>query len=270
VKITVLGSGTSQGVPVIGCTCPVCTSTEQKDNRLRASIWLEVQGRSIVVDSGPDFRQQMLRARVGHLTAIVFTHAHKDHVAGLDDVRAFNFKQRSHIPAYADGLTQEALRREFAYIFDGTNYPGIPQVELKSLDGLPFDIAGVPLIPIPMLHHQLRVWGIRVGDFAYLTDTNHIPPESRTLLQGLEVMILDALRHEPHIAHFTLKEALEVVRDLQPRRTYLTHISHLLGRHSEVEATLPQNVYLAYDGLTLELPDPIISEDYEGRFFIQS
>ena len=251
---TLLGTGTSQGVPVIACDCPVCTSTDPRDQRLRSSIWIQTQGKSIVIDSGPDFRQQMLRAQVHHLDAIVYTHLHKDHVAGMDDVRAYNYRTRQPMPIYADARTLQRLQEEFPYVFDGTNYPGIPQVTTHELDGSPFLAEGVPMTPIPVLHHRLPVLGFRVGGFAYVTDANHIPPASMALLQGLDVLILNALRHEPHVSHFTLQEALAVIAELQPRQAYLTHISHLLGTHAEVSRMLPDNVALAYDGQVITLP----------------
>ncbi|MBX3101096.1 MAG: MBL fold metallo-hydrolase [Bacteroidetes bacterium] len=249
--VTFLGTGTSQGVPVIACECPVCTSPDPRDNRLRCSVWLQTAGKSLVIDSGPDFRQQMLRAQVRQLDAILYTHLHKDHVAGMDDVRAYNYRTRAPMPLYADALTLQRLREEFPYVFDGTNYPGIPQVITHELDGGPFVAAGVPVTPVPVLHHRLPVLGFRVGAFAYVTDANHIPPASMELLCGLDVLVLNALRHEPHVSHFTLREALAVITELRPRQAYLTHISHLLGTHEEVTRQLPPGVALAYDGLTL-------------------
>ncbi|GAA4383164.1 MBL fold metallo-hydrolase [Hymenobacter koreensis] len=253
--ITFLGTGTSQGVPVIGCACPVCSSLDFRDQRLRVSVHLQVQGRSIIIDSGPDFRQQVLRARIDHLDALVFTHEHKDHTAGMDDIRAYNFKQQQDMPVYAEPRVLEQLKREYAYIFAEKRYPGVPQVQTFPIlsDTASFEVEGIEFQPIRALHYKLPVLGFRVGNFSYVTDANHLSPESRERLRGSEVLVLNALRHEPHISHFSLAEALEVIADVQPKRAYLTHISHLLGKHREVEATLPHNVFLGYDGLRLEV-----------------
>lgn len=255
IRLTFLGTGTSQGVPVIGCDCPVCSSPDPRDQRLRCSVLIETQGKVLVIDTGPDFRQQMLRADVRQLDAVLMTHQHKDHIAGLDDVRAYNFRQRRAMPVWADALTQAQLRQEFSYAFDGTNYPGIPQIALHDLPEVPFEVEGVAVTPVHVLHHRLPVWGFRFGDLAYVTDASFIPEASKPLLRGLDVLILNALRLETHISHFNLAQALEVVAELQPRRAYFTHISHLLGRHADVEATLPPHVRLAYDGLVLNSPE---------------
>lgn len=251
-KLTFLGTGTSQGVPVITCDCPVCRSENPRDKRLRASVLIETGGKTFVVDTGPDFRQQMLREDVKTLDAVLFTHRHKDHTAGMDDVRSFNFKQKRPMPIYADALTLEGLRMEFAYIFNGENYPGVPKVEVKVIDDQPFMAEGLEVTPVRVFHHRMPVLGFRLDDFAYVTDANRIPPESMARLQGLDVLVLNALRREKHLSHFTLDEALEVITELKPRRAYLTHISHLLGLHDEVSAELPENVFLAYDGLIVE------------------
>ncbi|WP_400190480.1 MBL fold metallo-hydrolase [Hymenobacter sp. B81] len=254
-QVTFLGTGTSQGVPVIGCHCEVCRSLDFRDQRLRVSVHLQVQGRSIIIDSGPDFRQQVLRARIGHLDALVFTHEHKDHTAGMDDIRAYNFKQQQDMPVYAEPRVLEQLRREYAYIFAEKRYPGVPQVQTHAIlsDTTAFEVEGIEFQPIRALHYKLPVLGFRVGGFSYVTDANHLSAESRERLRGSEVLVLNALRHEPHISHFSLAEALEVIEDVQPRQAYLTHISHLLGKHREVEMTLPPHVQLAYDGLRLEV-----------------
>ena len=251
VRLSFLGSGTSQGVPVIACDCPVCASLDPLDSRLRSSVLIEARGRTLVIDTGPDFRQQMLRAKVRSLDGVLMTHQHKDHVAGLDDIRAFNFKQKQPIPVWADALTQHQLRQEFSYAFDGTDYPGIPQIQLVNLPEQAFEACGIPVTPVRVLHYRLPVWGFRFGAMAYVTDASFISPESKALLQDIDVLVLNALRIEPHISHFNLAQALELVAELRPRRAYFTHISHLLGRHSEVSATLPAGVHLAYDGLRL-------------------
>jgi len=248
-KITFLGTGTSQGIPVIACGCEVCNSSNPKDNRLRVSVMIEVDGKNIVIDSGPDFRQQMLRENVKTLEAVVFTHEHKDHVAGLDDVRAFNYFSGKHMDVYANEQVQVALKREFHYVFSGDNYPGIPRINVHTIDTAPFDVSGVKFIPIQVLHYKLPVLGFRVNDFTYITDANYISEEEIEKIKGTKVLVLNALRREKHISHFTLEEALELVKKINPEKAYFTHISHQLGLHDEVSKELPSNVELAYDGL---------------------
>jgi phosphoribosyl 1,2-cyclic phosphate phosphodiesterase len=250
-EITFLGTGTSQGVPVIGCQCAVCTSLDYRDKRLRVSVHLQVQGKSIIIDSGPDFRQQVLRERIDHLDALVFTHEHKDHTAGLDDIRAYNFRQRQDMPVYAEPRVLAQLKQEFAYIFAEKKYPGVPQVQLMPLesDTESFWVQGVEVQPIRAMHYKLPVLGFRIGGFTYVTDANYLSPEALEQMRGSEIIVLNALRNEPHISHFSLSEAVEILQDLAPRRAYLTHISHMLGRHREVEAKLPDFIRLAYDGL---------------------
>lgn len=248
-KITFLGTGTSQGIPLIACGCEVCNSSNPKDNRLRVSVMIEVDGKNMVIDSGPDFRQQMLRENVKTLEAVVFTHEHKDHVAGLDDVRAFNYFSGKHVDVYANEQVQVALKREFHYVFSGDNYPGIPRINVHTIDTAPFDVSGVKFIPIQVLHYQLPVLGFRVNDFTYITDANFISDEEIEKIKGTKVLVLNALRRAKHISHFTLEEALELVKKINPEKAYFTHISHQLGLHDEVSKELPSNVELAYDGL---------------------
>lgn len=238
---------------MIGCSCPVCRSLDHRDQRLRVSVHLEVAGRSLVIDTGPDFRQQMLRAHIGRLDGILFTHEHKDHTAGLDDVRAFNFRQQQDMPIFAEPRVLEQLKREFAYVFAEHKYPGVPQVSLHPIadDQIPFEVLGLRVQPLRAMHYKLPVLGFRIGNLAYLTDANHLPISTMEHLRGVDTIVLNALRHEPHISHFSLSEAVAVLEELQPRRAYLTHISHQLGRHREVEAKLPPWVRLAYDGLQL-------------------
>jgi phosphoribosyl 1,2-cyclic phosphate phosphodiesterase len=208
----------------------------------------------VVIDTGPDFREQMLRASVMNLDAVVFTHEHKDHVAGLDDIRAFNFKQDGkEMDVYATLQVQKALRREFAYVFDENKYPGVPEIHLKTVDDKAFDVGSLHFLPIDVMHYQLPVKAYRVGDFAYVTDANYISSEEKEKLKGLKVLVLNALRKEKHISHFNLEEALELINELNPKETYLTHISHLMGKHASVEQELPKQVHLAYDGLEIEL-----------------
>lgn len=253
-KITFLGTGTSQGVPVIGCDCNVCTSTDKRDKRLRSSIWVETPEASIVIDSGPDFRCQMLRANVRRLDALLFTHGHKDHIAGMDDVRAYNFFQQKAMDVYATEETQTSLRREFSYIFTEHDYPGIPQVKLHTIrPDRPFAINGLEIVPIRVLHYRLEVLGFRIGDFTYITDANFIAPEELSKAKGSKVFVLNALRREPHISHFTLNEAVAVAREVGAEQTYFTHISHQLGLHEELNEELPAGIQLAYDQLSFDL-----------------
>ena len=252
-KVTLLGTGTSQGVPVIGCNCEVCRSVDYRDNRLRVSVHLQVNGKSFIIDSGPDFRQQVLRERIRTLDALIFTHEHKDHTAGLDDIRAYNFTQHKDMPLYGEERVLEQLKREFAYIFSGVPYPGIPRVQLNPVAEEPFDIEGVTFTPIRVKHYKLPVLGYRIGDFSYITDANAISEEEMDKVRGSRVIVLGALRKEPHISHFSLQEAVDLLTELQPERAYLTHISHLMGLHHEVEQQLPGFIRLGYDGLKIEL-----------------
>jgi phosphoribosyl 1,2-cyclic phosphate phosphodiesterase len=249
-KITFLGTGTSQGVPVIACRCSVCTSADYQNNRLRCSVMLEVDNKVIVIDSGPDFRMQMLREEV-QLDAILFTHEHKDHVAGLDDVRAFNFKHDKEIDVYAETRVQLALKNEFSYIFSGINYPGLPRVILHDIPNEEILVQGVSVLPIRAMHYKLPVFGFRVGDFSYLTDAKTITAEEKEKMKGSKILVLNALRKEDHISHFTLSEAIALAQEVGAEQTYFTHISHQLGLHDEVQAELPEGMFLAYDGLKL-------------------
>lgn len=249
-RVIVLGSGTSQGVPVIACNCNVCQSENPKDKRLRCSIYIEVEGVHLVVDTGPDFRAQMLRENIQHIDAVLFTHEHKDHLAGLDDIRAFNFKKGGQpMNIFATEQVQQALKREFSYVFSDYKYPGVPELNVHTIKNENFIVEGVEVQPIDLLHYKMPVKGFRIKDFAYITDTNYISEEEKKKLLNLDVLILDALRKEKHISHFTLSEALEIIKELKPKKAYLTHISHLMGKHDEVNQELPDGVELAYDGL---------------------
>lgn len=251
-KVTFLGTGTSQGIPVIACDCEVCQSTDPKDKRLRTSIHLEIDGLSLVVDTGPDFRQQMLRENIQHLDAVVFTHAHKDHIAGMDDIRAYNFKQQSDIPVYADSIVQEALYRDFYYVFAAEKYPGIPEVKLHTIENKPFSIDNTVITPIKVWHYKLPVLGFRFKDFTYITDANSIDEEEKAKIRGSKALVLNALRKTEHISHFTLDQAIALAQELEIENTYLIHLSHQMGKHAQVEQELPKGIHIAYDGLKLQ------------------
>jgi len=250
VKITFLGTGTSQGVPVIACDCHTCTSNDPKDSRLRTSLLLQTADSNIVFDAGPDFRQQMLACKLTRLDGIVLTHEHKDHIAGMDDVRAFNYKSQDAIDIYAEERVQKAVKREYSYVFAEYQYPGIPKMRLNDIESFPFRIKDLEIIPVRLFHYRLPILGFRVGDFAYITDANYIPEESREKLIGVKYLVINALRKEKHISHFSLMEALDHISAISPRRAFITHISHQMGRYSEVSGELPPGVVLAYDGLT--------------------
>lgn len=251
--ITFLGTGTSQGVPVIGCECEVCRSLDFRDKRLRVSVHLQIGDKSIIIDSGPDFRQQVLRERIKKLDALLFTHEHKDHIAGMDDIRAYNFMQNTDMPVYGEQRVLDQIKKEYAYIFSGHNYPGIPRVNLFPITLAPFIVAGIPVQPIRVMHYKLPVLGFRVANFTYITDANYITAEEKQKIAGSEVIVLNALRKEPHISHFSLTEAISLLTELKPRKAYITHISHLLGLHQEVQAELPDFIHLAHDSLKIQL-----------------
>ena len=248
-----MGTGTSQGVPVIACECSVCASTDSRDKRLRTSLLLETENTTLLFDAGPDFRQQMLRENVTKLDAILLTHEHKDHTAGLDDVRAFNHKSRSAINIYSEKRVQKALRKEYSYVFSEIQYPGIPEMRLCTISDNAFSVNGVEILPIRAYHHLLPIYGFRVGDFAYITDANHIPDESKKKLIGVKYFVINVLRKEKHISHFCLHEALELIKEISPEKTFITHIGHQMGFHADVSKELPLGVFLAYDGLSLTM-----------------
>jgi phosphoribosyl 1,2-cyclic phosphate phosphodiesterase len=253
VIITFLGTGTSQGVPVIACDCEVCTSADPHDNRLRSSIMIETADKTVVIDSGPDFRYQMLREKVKKLDAIVFTHEHKDHVAGMDDIRAFNYRQNAPIDVYATERVQTALKREFAYIFANFKYPGIPQINMHTIDLHPFDIGSLHLIPVEVMHYKLPVLGFRINDFTYITDAKTVSESEIQKIKGTKTLVINALQTQSHISHFTLDEAIAFAQQIGAEKTYLTHISHRLGLHKAMSADLPSGIEFAYDGLKLDI-----------------
>jgi phosphoribosyl 1,2-cyclic phosphate phosphodiesterase len=252
-KITFLGTGTSQGVPVIGCGCAVCTSADEHDRRLRSSVLVEQGDQVVLIDTSPDFRQQMLRAGVSKLDAVLYTHEHRDHIAGLDDIRAFNYIQRSSMDLFGEERVIRALRNGFSYVFAEKKYPGVPQVMVHIISTNPFQIGELNIIPIRLMHYHLPVLGFRMGDFAYLTDGNYISETEKEKLFGVKYLVVNALRREPHMSHFTLSEAVRLIGELSPRMGYLTHISHQMGTGAALERELPAHIRPAYDGLVLEV-----------------
>jgi phosphoribosyl 1,2-cyclic phosphate phosphodiesterase len=251
-KVTFLGTGTSSGVPMIGCDCEVCTSANPKDKRLRSSIMVQTKYTTVVVDTTPDFRYQMLRLGVKNVDAIIFTHPHKDHIAGLDDVRAFNFHTKKPMEVYANYLTEEALRRDFYYAFSDTKYPGIPEININTISNEPFTINDLIIEPILVWHLKMPVLGFRFGPFTYITDANRIEDDEKEKVKGSKAMVVNALRKKEHISHYNLDEAVALVQELQVPNAYFTHISHQLGLHDAIENELPTGIHLSYDGLMLE------------------
>ena len=253
-KVTFLGTGTSQGIPIIGCKCPVCKSANARDKRLRTSALVSVGDKNILIDIGPDFREQMLRNDVSHLDAILVTHAHRDHVAGIDDIRPYNYYQQSPIDIYARSNAIEAIRRDYAYIFAQHIYPGLPEANLIEVSGSSvFSIGNTEVVPIEAMHKDMPILGYKMERFAYVTDANYIAPTELDKIKDMDVLVINALRQEKHFSHFSLAEALEVIDFLKPRKAYLTHMSHEMGFYDRVSRSLPENVFLAYDGLTVEI-----------------
>ena len=251
--ITILGSGTSTGVPLIGCDCAVCTSTDDKNKRLRTSIKIQSDTTTVVIDTTPDFRYQMLRTQTTKIDAIVFTHPHRDHYAGLDDIRPFNFFSKKSMPIYANEITQTAIKRDFFYAFEKDKDAGLPEMELITIDQAPFTIGDIPFLPIQVMHREMPVLGFRIGDFAYITDANYISPAEIEKIKGARILILNALRKEAHPTHFNLEQALEVVQPLGIPQVYFIHFSHQIGLHQQVASTLPKGIQLAYDGLQFSI-----------------
>jgi phosphoribosyl 1,2-cyclic phosphate phosphodiesterase len=252
-RITLLGTGTSQGVPVIACDCKVCKSDNIKDNRLRSSVMVEVDNQTIVIDTGPDFRQQMLREKVKKIDAVLFTHHHKDHVAGMDDIRAFNYKWKKDMPVYCTRNTEKALLNEFPYVFQQDKYPGTPNVSINIIENRSFKIKDTNIIPIEAKHYVMPVLGFRIKDFVYLTDVSYIAEKEKEKMKGASLIVLDALRKKEHISHLNLRQALDLLEELQPNEALLTHISHYMGLHDEVNNELPDNIQLGFDGQQVDL-----------------
>jgi len=253
VKVTFLGTGTSQGVPVIGCDCKVCKSEDPKDNRLRASVLIETSRRTFILDTGPDFRYQMLRENKSDLDAVIYTHEHRDHIAGLDDIRPINFLKQKSIDLYAEERVLDAMKQMMPYAFGNNKYPGVPELNLNTITNHPTDIKGETFIPIRAYHYKLPVLGFRIGDFTYITDANYIPEEEKEKIIGTKYLVINALRQKKHISHFSLNEACEIVREFSPRKAFITHISHQMGLTAEVDKQLPENIQLSYDGLQIEV-----------------
>jgi phosphoribosyl 1,2-cyclic phosphate phosphodiesterase len=251
-SITFLGTGTSSGVPMVACDCHVCTSPNEKDKRLRSSILVQSDTTSILIDATPDLRQQMLRERVKRLDAVLITHPHKDHLGGLDDTRAFQFFQKKATQVYGNEISLQGVKSELPYAFAEFTYPGVPVIDLHEIDLTPFIIGDIPIVPILVWHHKMPVYGFRFGDFVYITDANRIDEEEKQKIRGCHTFVVNALRHEKHISHFTLQEALDLALELKVQHAYFTHISHQLGRHEEINALLPNHIELAFDGLRLE------------------
>jgi len=254
-RVEFLGTGTSQGVPMVACECAVCKSPDLRDKRLRTSVWVQVHGKSLLIDAGPDLRQQLLRSGVGRLDAVLLTHEHMDHIAGIDELRAFNFKQDRVMDLYGNAATNAAVKRMFHYAFAEHKYPGVPELELHTVGNSAFDAQGIEVLPVQVMHHEMPVLGFRIGGFAYITDAKTISAAEKEKLKGLDVLVLNALRKRTHLSHLNLSEAIDLVLELGPKRAYFTHISHLLGEHASVSKELPPNIQLAYDGLVITVPE---------------
>lgn len=253
-KITFLGTGTSQGIPVIGCECSVCNSPDPHDTRFRTAAMVTVNGKNIVIDAGPDFRQQMLQNKIVEIEGVLITHEHNDHIIGLDDVRPFNFRQQKDLPIYCTSHVKECLKRHFYYAFEENPYPGSPRFDLKEIVvNKPFEIAGQSIIPFEVLHGKMPVLGFRFGDFTYITDAKTIDSEAVNIIKGTKILVLNALRLETHHSHFSLEEALEFITIIKPEKAFLVHISHMMGTAAEIKNKLPENVALAYDGLEVHI-----------------
>lgn len=254
-KVTLLGTGTSQGVPVIACECNVCLSNDPKDKRLRSSVIVEVDNQNIVIDTGPDFRQQMLREKITDVDAILFTHHHTDHVIGIDDIRAFNYKWKKDMDVYCSTDTGNALKNVFPYIFEDNAYPGVPRININTIKNESFKIKDLKIVPIKAMHYKMPIYGFRINKFIYLTDVSDITKEEKKKMMNADLIILDSLQRKKHISHFNLEQSLELLNELKPKQALLTHISHFMGLHELVNRELPNNIQLAYDGQSIELSE---------------
>ena len=252
-RVRLLGTGTSQGIPIIGCTCPVCTSTDERDHRLRTSALVEVDGVNILIDAGPDLRQQLLRCGVTRLDALLLTHEHKDHTGGIDDVRPINFLMKTPLNIYGQPRVMKAIRNDYSYAFGPDQYPGVPQLVLNPLQPEPFEVKGVEVIPVKVRHMTLPIFGYRIRNFGYITDASFISETEKKKLQGVKVLVINALRREQHYSHFNLEQALAIIDEIKPERAYLTHVSHRLGKYVDVSQELPQNVFLGIDNQVIEV-----------------
>lgn len=254
-EITILGTGTSQGVPILACDCEVCTSSDPRDKRLRNAALISYRGKHIAIDCGPDFREQILRTGIKDLEAILFTHEHRDHIAGLDDVRPFNFKYQKDMPIYAADRVQGFLKKAFWYIFEPPFYPGVPRVLMHPLErDSVLDLVGLKIKTFEVMHYKLPVFGFRIGDFSYITDAKTISEREKEKIKGSKIIVVNALRRKEHISHFNLEQAIEFIEEMKPEKAYLSHVSHHMGKHADLEAELPDHIRLAYDGLRIKLP----------------
>jgi phosphoribosyl 1,2-cyclic phosphate phosphodiesterase len=251
--ITFLGTGTSTGVPVVACNCDVCRSTDERDSRLRTSVMVDVTGHKLIIDCGPDFRYQMIREKVEDISAILFTHGHRDHIAGIDDVRAFNYVLNKTVDIYASQEVINAINKEFPYILTEKRFFGAPQLNFNVIENKSFNVDGVDILPVEVMHHQMSVFGFRIGGFTYITDASFISETEKPKAIGSDILVVNALRKSKHISHFSLEEALALIKELKPKRAFITHLSHFIGLHKDIQDNLPDNVFLAYDGLKLEL-----------------
>lgn len=251
-KLTFLGTGTSIGVPVIGCDCHVCTSDNPKDKRLRTSAMLEINNKTLIIDCGPDFRMQMIDHHVTDIDALLFTHEHRDHVAGIDDLRAFNYILNKHVEIYATERVIESIKAQFPYIFDCNGYMGAPKLNIHPIENRPFYVDDILIMPIQVMHDTMPVFGFRINDVAYITDANYIADEEKEKLKGCKILVLNALRKSKHKTHFSLEEAVAIIQEIKPDKAFLTHMSHFIGLHNDINNILPQNIQLAYDGLVVE------------------
>ena len=252
-RVRLLGTGTSQGIPIIGCHCPVCTSTDERDHRLRTSALVEVDGVNILIDAGPDLRQQLLRCGVTRLDALLLTHEHKDHTGGIDDVRPINFLMKTPLNIYGQPRVMKAIRNDYSYAFGPDQYPGVPQLVLNPLQPEPFEVKGVEVIPVKVRHMTLPIFGYRIRNFGYITDASFISETEKKKLMGVKVLVINALRREQHYSHFNLEQALAIIEEIKPERAYLTHVSHRLGKYVDVSQELPQNVFLGIDNQLIEV-----------------